>query len=372
MSLYKQPGSNCWHYRIYVPGSGRLGRKVLRGSCRTSDEASAKAVEHTLRMALGKSAPAETLHKMIDAILGTPARLGLPLGALAEEYARAVALSGKALSVHTLRDRRSACLRFATWAAAHWPAAAEAERVDRACAAAFSAALRADGARDKTRRNVISDLGTVWQALRRGRDGMPENPWPLAMPESQDGERGLPFSRDQERAVLAAADAPAADAWGWGLACRLARATGLRYGDVARLRWQDADLEAGVIRTTPAKTQRWSVAVEVPLPAALVARLREARPAECLGNVLPRMAECLPHGPWRHPFGRVLDAAGVDRARYTFHSWRHTFRTRLAEAGVSDEIARRLGGWTNDATAGRYDHDGRMAELRVAVESAAD
>jgi len=52
----------------------------------------------------------------------------------------------------------------------------------------------------------------------------------------------------------------------------------------------------------------------------------------------------------------------------TFHSWRHTFRTRLAEAGVSDEIAKWLGGWTVDKTALRYDHDGRIAELAAAVE----
>ena len=66
----------------------------------------------------------------------------------------------------------------------------------------------------------------------------------------------------------------------------------------------------------------------------------------------------------------VLKAAGVT-GDYTFHSWRHTFRTRLAEAGVSDELAKRLGGWTVDKTAMRYDHDGRIAELRAAVEQGA-
>ena len=53
-----------------------------------------------------------------------------------------------------------------------------------------------------------------------------------------------------------------------------------------------------------------------------------------------------------------------------FHSWRHTFRTRLSEAGVSDDLAKRLGGWTDDATAARYDHAERVEELRTAVEKA--
>ena len=38
---------------------------------------------------------------------------------------------------------------------------------------------------------------------------------------------------------------------------------------------------------------------------------------------------------------------------------------------MSDEIAKRLGGWTVDKTAMRYDHDGRIAELAAAVEAGA-
>ena len=66
----------------------------------------------------------------------------------------------------------------------------------------------------------------------------------------------------------------------------------------------------------------------------------------------------------------MLRAAGVS-GHHTFHSWRHTFRTRLSEAGVSDEIAMRLGGWTQRSTAARYDHAERLDDLRHAVESAA-
>jgi integrase len=55
----------------------------------------------------------------------------------------------------------------------------------------------------------------------------------------------------------------------------------------------------------------------------------------------------------------------------TFHSWRLTFRTRLSEAGVSDDLAKRLGGWIEDATAARYDHAERIAELREAIEKVA-
>ena len=42
----------------------------------------------------------------------------------------------------------------------------------------------------------------------------------------------------------------------------------------------------------------------------------------------------------------------------------------LSEAGVSDDLAKRLGGWTENATAARYDHAERVEELRAAVEKA--
>ena len=71
-----------------------------------------------------------------------------------------------------------------------------------------------------------------------------------------------------------------------------------------------------------------------------------------------------------HPFADILKAAGVDPDKYTFHSFRHYFRTRLAAAGVSDETAMRLGGWTQRDTAARYDHDDHREELAAAIQAA--
>lgn len=89
-------------------------------------------------------------------------------------------------------------------------------------------------------------------------------------------------------------------------------------------------------------------------------------------DVLPIHAKVYPrthasNGPGL--FSKILTAAKVGEG-YTFHSWRHTFRTRLSEAGVSDDLAKRLGGWTEDATAARYDHAERVEELRAAIEKA--
>ena len=89
--------------------------------------------------------------------------------------------------------------------------------------------------------------------------------------------------------------------------------------------------------------------------------------------VLPKHAAVYPHvrrveGPG--PYVAILEKAGLAGKGYTFHSWRHTFRTRLSEAKVSSELAKKLGGWTVDKTAERYDHAERVEELRAAVEAA--
>ena len=69
-------------------------------------------------------------------------------------------------------------------------------------------------------------------------------------------------------------------------------------------------------------------------------------------------------------FKEVLDAAGVTGDGYTFHSWRHTMRSRLGEAGADMETAKRLLGHTSDAMSLHYDHAEHLDELRAAVEAA--
>lgn len=368
MSLYKSAGSRFWWVAVY-----RKGMKQLRRSTGTEDRAQAEAIEAVIRLAQARTSPADRLHRMIDELAGeVTERPGLPLAGIWPEYSAWTEASGAGLAEHTLRDRSAAVRRFVEWAGEHWRAAATAEAVDRACAAGFARHLANNGAKSKTRKNVLSDLSTVWSGLMRTRDGLGGNPWRLVIPEVRDSERGSAFTPEQEAAVIAAADAAGR---GWGLACRISRYTGLRYGDVARLRWADVDLAGGWIATAPAKTGRHGISVRIPIAKPLRQALEEAR-----GKAQEGAEHVMPPEQWRHyprqsvrylcPFKEVLRRAGV-AGPYSFHSWRHTFRTRLSEAGVSDDLAKRLGGWTEDATAARYDHAARAEDLRRAVESGA-
>jgi len=359
MSLYKQAESQFWWFQIYGPN-----RKRIRKSTGTADREKALAIEHTVKMAFAGTTTADKLHSLLDTLCGTQSD-GLPMNEVWPAYERWLEASNKKLNAVTLRIRRNECKRFAEWVAESYPAASTAEKVNRACVLAFAQYLAKEGMGGKTRKNFLADLGTIWECLRMERDNI-TNCWNLVQVDVSDSERGKPFMREQEIEILDAVKTVGHD---WYEASMIARHTGLRYSDIARLKTEAVNLDTGVIRMRPNKTKRFNVDVASPINSALmpVMDLLVKRGSEYL---FPEHAAAYPKFDKISPFRDVLEKAQVAGDGYTFHSWRHTFRTRLSEAGVSDDLAKRLGGWTEDATAARYDHAERVEELRAAVEKA--
>jgi len=365
MSIYKQPKSKFWWYAV------RKGSRYLRGSTGTENEDVARSIEKAVRSAQKRSTPADKLHAVIDALVGVDRKSidGLLLAGVWGEYERHVRTVGKKLKPITLDQRRQRCVNFSTWAKANRTACETAEQVDRACAAAYATFLAAKKTTGKTRANIINDLGAIWEGLSRVRDGVITNPWRKVVPEKHDSKRGKAFTLPEEIAVIEAADKAG---HGWGLACRIARYTGLRYGDIARLPWGRVDLDRREIALEPSKTARHGIAVRIPMTGVLYDALASARLADPFGaKLFPSLDGLLANRHTDYAFRLVLESAGLKDKGFTFHSWRHTFRTRLAEAGVSRETAKRLGGWTEDTTADRYDHDAHMSELQTAVDAGA-
>lgn len=304
----------------------------------------------------------------------------LPLDKAWDTYREMLHTVGRdEIAAMTLSHRRQFLNRFLDWLKAHRPQVRFVESVDEPTAADYARHVstltnaKGEPLAKKTRKNLIDELKGVWAILAKVSPTL-RNPWTGLVPSgaSVDSVRIPMFTEEQERAVMAAAEKVGK---GWPLACLIARHTGLRYGDVARLRWDEIDLDGGILRHVPSKTRKHGVAVEIPLVAPLLDALRRERDAEADDAcVLPNHAALYAlDSSYRQthlPFREVLDAAGVPKG-YTFHSWRHTAASRLAHAGADIETRKRILGHTTDAMAEHYDQDPHLDEKRRALEAAA-
>lgn len=330
-----------------------------------ADKAKAQAVFDAFRLARDVHPKRSVVEGILDAIYADkPREDAVPLSSVWPIYEDWMQGKAKSLSHHALAYRRNSVARFVAWADGR--KCKTMDDVDVSVTRAYVASIRSSGRTNKTVRDLASMLSSVWTAVGQIRPGI-HNPWKAAIPD-KDGSSvsRSPFSVEEEARVLAAAKDVG---HGWWLASMISRWTGLRYGDVARLDWSQIDLSARTLSVTPSKTARHGVAVLLPIADPLYSALCLTPKRKREGAVLPDHCAAYP-AEFKPPFADVLRKAGLgDSSVFTFHSWRHTFRTRLADAGVSDDAARRLGGWTNLGMAAHYDHSAHLPELRAAISA---
>ncbi len=126
-------------------------------------------------------------------------------------------------------------------------------------------------------------------------------------------------------------------------AIRLASLCGLRLGDLMALKWSDIKNGEIVVVTSKGRGRR-------------TARIPLLLETEELLSTIPRRAVQVlttSHGkPWKSGLGQAItkaaNAKGVMRGA---HDLRRTFVTRLAAAGVSDEVIAGIMGWSRETVA---------------------
>lgn len=283
------------------------------------------------------------------------------------------ALGRNKLSSTSYRKRQHALENFVKWIRSNHPNVTHAAQVSSTLASEYAQELASSGRTPKTRINILGDLGAVWNVLEKVSDEV-RNPWKNLNPKNLGGNRLEAFTPDQERSILDAAKRIGKD---WFPVCMILRHTGLRYHDVAQLKWSEVSFgkSGSVIRVTPKKTTRHGITVAIPLIADAAQALLSIKDDGRQGDY------CFPvhaanwgrMGAARRAlnFQEVLDAAGITGKGYTVHSWRHTAATRLAESGASLDVRKRLLGHREDDTAARYDHAEHLDESRAAIEAAA-
>jgi len=382
MRLYKR--FQTWWIEYHID------KRYVRKSTRLRDRAAAEAMLATMKLARAKKSSAETIAALLESIYKNAEKpVGTQLGAAWQIYRDTLETAGlDHVAPDTLRKRAGHLAAFAAWCKSDRPIVRDVQDVDGPTAAAYAAYMSSNGLSAKTRQIHLADLSHIWRILAKSMPTL-QNPWSDLRPRNTGSKRHPAFTPEEEARVMEAARKRGD---GWPLMCLIARHTGLRYGDVATLQWGNAeealaaetlengvvDIAANLLVVDPSKTARHGVRVALPIErralAPALAEARKSAPRDAV-DLFPRHARtyrAIGQAPKDSRFSDILARAGTDPSDgYSFHSWRHTFRTRLAEAGVSTELAMRLCGHTTAAMSAHYDHDAHLAELSAAIEAAA-
>ena len=170
---------------------------------------------------------------------------------------------------------------------------------------------------------------------------------------------------EEQRALIAAAAVPHVRD-----AIILALGTGARRAEALGLRWEDCDLDGGLV-TFRAETTKNGKARTVPANDAVLAMLR-ARRADIRARFNPHVFTYRgkPIKGFETAFRTVCKAAGIDGA--IFHTLRHTWATRFGHLGGDPRDLMALGGWSDMKIVERYYHTGAERSVRALAAMAAD
>lgn len=202
------------------------------------------------------------------------------------------------------------------------------------------------------------------------------NPVPAAEIPNGASETRHPFNAAHVAAIFRTAQGE------WKTASYLGAYLGARLGDCISLAWRDVDLASKLIRYRPQKTARHKKDVVVPLHPDLERHLLSLKPGDDATALLtPTLGTTKISGRsgLSRQFLAIVTAAGIENEavapgtsrlrafnRFGFHSFRHTFKTELVNAGVPIEVADVLQGHAKKTVSETYIH--RTPEiLRAAV-----
>lgn len=367
MSIYKRGG--VWWMDVYV-GSGNR-RKRIRKSTGCTEEIQARMIEQTM-VAVNKGLTSrQRAQNILDNILPREER-GVAVGDCRVFYDDCMKREGVALSKLELQKRLNIISRMSEWMLANtrvkW-----AHEVTSEVAWAYSCAIGKRDVTVKTRNNEIGHLRTVWKMLEK-HGKVEDNPWGLARAQRDRSEEthGRAFTDDEVSRILNAAREVGCE---WEGMVTVALYTGLRKGDIERLKWEGdpekeviADTNIRRIYGTPSKTARKRVRVDIPMHDKVYDLLSKMERREYIfpwrlshpNGQRPKRGDCF--------FGEVLRRAGIVAGKgekVSFHSLRHTFVTRLADAGVAEDVRMRLAGHTNAITHGVYTHEDSQSKAAI-------
>jgi integrase len=223
----------------------------------------------------------------------------------------------------------------------------------------------AAGVSGKTANIGLGIVRAAFNAAKR-RGEILHNPCDAIFKVAERSDEREPFTDADVAALLRTASGT-----DWQGAVLVAAWTGLRLADVAALTWRNVDLTAGTLTVTPNKTDKQIVQPmagelrdfltsraagvgKAPLFPTLAGRITGSNGANAgLSNEFARL---MSRAEVVAPMGREKKGRGRQMRTKSFHSLRHTFVSRLANADVSADVRKALAGHDSDEAHARYTH----------------
>lgn len=149
--------------------------------------------------------------------------------------------------------------------------------------------------------------------------------------------------------------------------------TGLRRGDLLRLKWTQVDLKSGIIGVVTGKTRRKAF---IPISKRCRAALSECRAKPVVGEFVFTDAEgrAFAEKTIVRYFAIAKELAGFGKRPFRFHDLRHTYGSKLAREGVNIEFIAATMAHSSTRMTQRYARPGDTAiqKVRQALDAAAD
>ena len=345
------------------------GRKRVRRSTGTSDKIRAKIIEQSVIAVNRNITSRQRAVTIIDNVL--PQReQELPLCEAPAYYRECAANEGIIMTENSMAHRLNILSKFAMWAHDN-SRISYVEEVDAAIAFEFVKALgKQKKLTAKTKNSYIGDLGTAWKLFMR-HDKTKLNPWSIVrVPRNRDEETsGRAFSQNEINRLMVAAGNVGRD---WQTTIMIGIYTGLRLGDAVSLMWKNVDFEKRMICVTPSKTRKHRIVVHIPLHRTLAEWLSYHRnDSEYITPARMGRVGRSKFFDGDKTFSQLLKDAkitkGSNKEKLSFHCFRHTFVSRLAEAGVAQDVRMRLVGHTSMQNHQIYTHDDISARKAIDV-----
>lgn len=157
--------------------------------------------------------------------------------------------------------------------------------------------------------------------------------------------------------------------------------TGLRLGDCCTLRWDEIDLEAGVIRRIPRKTRSRGKAVLIGIPPPLLrllACIERNGPYVCPESAERYLSSRTRQGWISYTIQRFFRQIGIQTTMQDaskkkavqlvgFHSLRHTYASLHAASGTPQALIQENMGHSNPAMTEHYQHISEDTARKVAA-----